>query len=104
MTGYKEYFDPEIIIFEVIFWNLGDVDSSLVLSDSIYLDTVFDIVCDCNDLWMIAFDIYLLDLTLAEHTNLHPQKVFIKNCILFQISRSHKPHEHYDVIGSLVIA
>ena len=76
MTWYKEHFDLEGIVWKVIVGNVCHIYFSFVLHNGIDFDTVLQIVCNSNYLWMITLHINLLDLTLAEPINISPNKVF----------------------------
>lgn len=104
MTWNEKYFHSKIVVLEGVLRNLRLINSRLVLSYCVYFYSMLHVVCDCDDLHVVALDVDLFYLTRTESCNIHSYKVFIKDGVLLQICSSHKSHIHDYIVSCLVIA
>ena len=104
MAGDEQHLHSEIIIFKVVLWDLGDVDPGLELCDCVDFDALRQVVCDGDDLRMVALNINLLNFPLAESGDVHSQEVLVQNGVLLEVCGCHEAHVHDYVVGCVVVA
>jgi len=104
VAGDEQYLHSEIIIFKVVFWDLGDVDPGLELCDCVDFDALRQVVCDGNDLRMVALNINLFDFSLAESGDVHSQEVLVQYRVFLEVRGCHEAHVHDYVVGCVVVA
>jgi len=103
VSWHKENLNAEVILGKVVLWNVSHVNLRAMCANSINFYTLFEVICDSNNLGVIALDVYLFDLTIAEPSNVSAQKVFKQNSVFLEVASGHKSCVHDNVICFFMI-
>jgi hypothetical protein len=101
VTWHKQNLHSPIVGWERIVRNQSFVDHTLVLHDAVDFNSVFKVVRDSNDLWVITLNVHLLHFSLAESSNITAYEIFKQNRILFEVAGCHEPSVH-DYVKSII--
>jgi hypothetical protein len=104
MSRNKQNFDSKWIIWEIIFRNICNINLRSLLWYTINFYSLFQIICNSNNLRMVTFNIYLLNFSLTKSANVTSQEIFKQKWVFFKISNCHKSWIHNNIISFFMIA